>query len=1009
MMSNQDIVSSEQLKTRVITMLLSSVEEKIKAVGTRLQQFNQAITNWRNLKNQLNGRDNSNRQNQEQLQKKSSEVEAILDEIVDTKNIILRQLYILKQNGCDSLRYNFDSVGLPEKLKQIVTEIGNLKIDGLYINLRYGEEYKSALKNFFTNIQHIDDIPLEYVNSIAMSKSNYEKGEFDPNKMPPGLVNIGATCYMDATLQEFYNVSGLREYFEYGPLKDKYNKRVYNLVKYYHDNNKVPKFKNTINDLWNRVCTAAKSDKNAEIKLDESDMDKLEKFCIERMENINNNLTLTACKVKKKEYDQIMGGWTYVDTNENGWVESLSDEQKKELRLMSYCFVDNKRQVKTDLYGNRSESYYSFVDNGQYYTFAEMLKIKIKAKQRGTKSMDKDVLENNEDMHNMAYEFYLFIKNLNNAKKDYSPKRFKESLSISNTLFKGINANDPRDLIIFLLENINREISEPKKPTDQNNDYIDGRNFENVFKCFLERFLKENHSWISDKFYGINNTTTQCQSCETLSYSVEPFNIFIFLLDEVRKFKQYPESITDNQGNMSAPTVTLQECFEYHYKQSRMTGVDLMYCNYCSEQNGGQSRLINHTTKLLTLPDKLVINLNRGKGNCFKVNIDFPEYFDHFDLDFVFPCSNQSQKFIFKKFSSTINHVGGSDMSGHFINIGRNAKNGLIYKYNDAIVLSDNFESAKKLGVPYVLTYETMSPEEMLAYVLSKVKNPIYSKAINDKFYSFKKDSNQRQRFAYLLMSAAVGRSDLEAADNLSDLICAVHDVIKGENNFIDNYMNDYKALINKMAMWVNYLQKAALYWDCKCVSYVQILDNNRWQLINNYTMDGLIYEANTHMPQAPGFASHCATILLNQTFRYKVNLRDIVSKINQENKWNIICEEDVFANTSQGQQNQVIQNNSNKSDMMDYNQIDQSNNNQNEINNNKGNAPGIEINNKANTTLDKGNEINEIKVKGNNNLNNNKDNNNEVKAKPTVIKKKTSKEPKQKKQNEEERKKRQK
>ena len=77
----------------------------------------------------------------------------------------------------------------------------------------------------------------------------------------------------------------------------------------------------------------------------------------------------------------------------------------------------------------------------------------------------------------ISNEFYNVIKNLwdiNNTNRSFSPYSFKEKLSQENPLFKGIQANDSKDLINFLLERIHLELNEPRE--DQNNNIM--KNFE---------------------------------------------------------------------------------------------------------------------------------------------------------------------------------------------------------------------------------------------------------------------------------------------------------------------------------------------------------------------------------------------------------------------------------------------------------------------------------------------------------------------------------------------------
>ena len=62
----------------------------------------------------------------------------------------------------------------------------------------------------------------------------------------------------------------------------------------------------------------------------------------------------------------------------------------------------------------------------------------------------------------MSNEYYIVIQNLwnrENHKKSYPLNSFKNVLSQLNPLFQGINANDSKDLINFLLERFHKELN----------------------------------------------------------------------------------------------------------------------------------------------------------------------------------------------------------------------------------------------------------------------------------------------------------------------------------------------------------------------------------------------------------------------------------------------------------------------------------------------------------------------------------------------------------------------
>ena len=82
-----------------------------------------------------------------------------------------------------------------------------------------------------------------------------------------------------------------------------------------------------------------------------------------------------------------------------------------------------------------------------------------------------------------------------------------------NPLFKGIAANDAKDLVNFIIITLHGELNKCKKANElknNNNIIIDQRNKQGMFKIFVESFVENNKSIISDLFYAMNCTITEC-------------------------------------------------------------------------------------------------------------------------------------------------------------------------------------------------------------------------------------------------------------------------------------------------------------------------------------------------------------------------------------------------------------------------------------------------------------------------------------------------------------------
>jgi len=266
----------------------------------------------------------------------------------------------------------------------------------------------------------------------------------------------------------------------------------------------------------------------------------------------------------------------------------------------------------------------------------------------------------------------------------YEPTYFKNTISEINDLFAGVQANDSKDLVIFLMENLHNELNKPNIMSNKRKSFPNQYNYEITFQIFSDYFMQTYRSVISDLFYGMYNSMMACLSCGVITHNVQCFNILIFPLEEVRRFK-----------NRSNNVVYIKECFEYYQKLDFMRGDNQIHCNNCNRMSDS----CNLTT-LIICPKILVINLNRGKGLQFSVKLNFGEYLDI--QEFVYYKNDSPTKY---ELIGIVTHFGPSSMSGHFIAFCKSFVDHQWYKYNDAIVNPSSFSEASTTGVPYILFY----------------------------------------------------------------------------------------------------------------------------------------------------------------------------------------------------------------------------------------------------------------------------------------------------------------
>ena len=108
----------------------------------------------------------------------------------------------------------------------------------------------------------------------------------------------------------------------------------------------------------------------------------------------------------------------------------------------------------------------------------------------------------------------------------YAPKRFKRILSLKNPLFEGVQANDSKDLIYFLLEHMNYELNQINLKINPNLQKINNDNLINemdqtnknlMLTNFITDYSSENNNIIPKLFYSLIENESVCLGCNKYS------------------------------------------------------------------------------------------------------------------------------------------------------------------------------------------------------------------------------------------------------------------------------------------------------------------------------------------------------------------------------------------------------------------------------------------------------------------------------------------------------------
>jgi len=289
--------------------------------------------------------------------------------------------------------------------------------------------------------------------------------------------------------------------------------------------------------------------------------------------------------------------------------------------------------------------------------------------------------------------------------KSVSPSNFVQKLNEMNPLFKLGEAGDSKDFVIYILEQIHRELSKTLKLNDKVPETLNQYDKKNAFDNFIYEF-KTQVSIISDIFFGINETTSVCLNCKAnynsrnqnnpICYNYGIFNCLIFPLEEVKNLKLKNNM---NQGiNNSDNIVNIYDCFNFYQKSDLFTGDNKYFCNICKQLYDSI-----YTCKIFTSPNYLILILNRGKGNIYNVKLDFLEIINITD----YVLEKESPKIIYSLYG-VVTHIGQSGPNAHFIASCKSPVDGKWYRYNDAIVnmITDVKKEIIDFGTPYILFYQ---------------------------------------------------------------------------------------------------------------------------------------------------------------------------------------------------------------------------------------------------------------------------------------------------------------
>ena len=606
-----------------------------------------------------------------------NEIKKLLkDNGINEENKNKKLLTIIKNQNNNFIKNYFEKDNLKNKYKE-----DGIEPDVIPINFKINDQQTYILINENFEIVSKDIIEL-FVGKVNENKNNYLKCTLQENKIIIYFPQIFGNKFFASLLGSLNNEDTfINEYiliYKDSSSQSKHKEKITNNIFYFINELQM----NMINNSQPIIDEECK-EIGITIKYENNIRASMINWTIEKFEN-NVNL-YSQQEIVKNEEPNINIGKNYEHIN-NGLAK---DDKAPLTNHFIFAPLIGLQNIGATCYMNATLQCFchieKFVRNFKY---------------------NQHIIDfANKDNKSLAYSFKLLIEKLwpDNYddpyfnEKVFEPKEFKEKISKLNPLFKGIAANDAKDLVNFIIMTLHIELNiKPANSNNNDNVFLDQTNPTHMLQNFIKEFTSNNRSIISDLFYAMNCNITRCANCNVQIYNYQTYFFLVFPLEEVRKFK-YNNYQYNFNNNYIANEVTIYDCFEYDRKINLMSGANTMYCNYCKRNSNCYI-----CTNLITCPEILIILLNRGHGIEFNIKINFPEILNLYNY---IELKNTGVNY---QLIGVITHIGESSMSGHFIAYCKDPISTLWHKYNDAMVNEvSNFQNEViNFAMPYLLFYQ---------------------------------------------------------------------------------------------------------------------------------------------------------------------------------------------------------------------------------------------------------------------------------------------------------------
>jgi hypothetical protein len=236
--------------------------------------------------------------------------------------------------------------------------------------------------------------------------------------------------------------------------------------------------------------------------------------------------------------------------------------------------------------------------------------------------------------------------------------------------------------------------------------------------------------------------------------------------------------------------IPIDACF-LHYSESKIfSGENQIHCKFCHKKTD-----LVFLNRIYSLPPIIILIFNRGEGNTFDCEVDFPQILN---LEkFIQNKTNYNYKL-----KGVIAHLKTNDFKNHLIAFCRHRIDDKWYCYNDTIVtLCKDQENEFRKVTPYILFYESINGDKNFVFEDND------NKYINQNDLNYNNNINQAMSYGnnnngFGMNFINMNNVSFNNQDNMTNIFNMYNNIMLNMNSYNSmNNMNNFNNInnINRM------------------------------------------------------------------------------------------------------------------------------------------------------------------------------------------------------------------